>query len=133
MANISPIDLAKTPCVFDKLLEPFIDFVQKQHKQIPQHHNQKLDYTTFFRLLMCFFLVHPDSLKLFITTKLNHGLLPREFGFNPVPYSTFQEGFSRFSPALFQDVFQHTLKTFSFKSVPNFSALGILCCEGILG
>ena len=96
MANSSPVNLAKTPCVFDKLLEPVIDFVQKQHKQIPQLHNQKLDYTTFFRLLMCFFLIHPNSLKLFITTKLNHGLLPREFGFTPAPYSTFQEGFSCF-------------------------------------
>ena len=75
-----------------------------------------------------FFLIHPDSLKLFIATKLNHGLLPREFGFSPVPYSTFQEGFSRFPPDLFRDVFQHTLKTLSFKSVPDFSALGVLCC-----
>ena len=48
MANSSPIDLANTLCVFDKLLEPVIHFVQKQHKQIPQHHNQKLDYITFF-------------------------------------------------------------------------------------
>jgi len=87
-----------------------------------------LDYTLFFRLLMCFFLTHPTSLKLFITTKLNNGLLPKEFGFSAVPYSTFQEGFSRFSPDLFRDVFQHTLKTLSFKSVPDFSALGILCC-----
>ncbi len=128
MTNSSPIDLAKTPCVFDKLLEPVMGFVQEQHKQVSQHPNQKLDYTTFFRLLMCFFLIHPDSLKLFIATKLNHGLLPREFGFSPVPYSTFQEGFSRFPPDLFRDVFQHTLKTLSFKSVPDFSALGILCC-----
>jgi hypothetical protein len=128
MTNSSPIDLIKTPCVFDKLLEPVMGFVQEQHKRIPQHHNQKLDYTTFFRLLMCFFLILPDSLKLFITTKLNHGLLPKEFGFNRVPYSTFQEGFSRFSPDLFRDVFQHTLKTLSFKSVPDFSALGVLCC-----
>jgi hypothetical protein len=36
----------------------------------------------FFRLLMCFFLTHPDSLKLFITTKLNKGLLPEAFGFS---------------------------------------------------
>ena len=128
MTNSSPIDLIKTLCVFDKLLEPVIGFVQEQHKRIPQHHNQKLDYTTFFRLLMCFFLIHPDSLKLFITTKLNHGLLPKKLGFSPVPYSTFQEGFSRFSPDLFRDVFQYTLKTLSFKSVPDFSALGVLCC-----
>ena len=46
MTNSSPIDLAKTPCVFDKLLEPVMGFVQEQHKQVSQHPNQKLDYTT---------------------------------------------------------------------------------------
>ena len=45
-----------------------------------------------------------------------------------IPYSTFQEGFSRFPPDLFRDVFQHTLKILSFKSAPDFSALGVLCC-----
>jgi len=128
MTNKSPIDIEEAPLVFDKLLEPVMGFVQEQQKQLSQHHNEKLDYTSFFRLLMCFFVIHPESLKLFITTKLNKGLLPEALGFSPVPYSTFQEGFSRFSPDLFRDVFQHTLKTLSFKSVPDFSALGILCC-----
>ncbi len=72
MTNRSPTDLEKTLGVFDKLLEPVMGFVQEQHKQVSQHPNQKLDYTTFFRLLMCF-LIHPDSLKLFIVTKLNQG------------------------------------------------------------
>ena len=128
MTNKSSNDITQDPLVFNKLLEPIAEFVQEQHRQFPQHHNQKLGYKTFFRLLMCFFLIHPNSLKLFITTKLNQGLLPEALGFTPVPYSTFQEGFSRFPPDLFRDVFQHTLKTLSFKSVPDFSALGILCC-----
>lgn len=126
--NETPIDVEQAPLVFDKLLEPVMGFVQDQQEQLSRHHNEKLDYTTFFRLLMFFFLIHPDSLKLFIATKLNKGLLPSVLGFSPVPYSTFQEGFSRFSPNLFRDVFQHTLKTISFKAVPDFSALGILCC-----
>lgn len=128
MTNESPTDVEQAPLVFDKLLEPVMGFVQGQQKKLTQHHNEKLDYTTFFRLLMCFFLIHPDSLKLFITTKLNKGLLPEAFGFSSIPYSTFQEGFSRFSPNLFRDIFQHTLKNISFKSVPDFSALGVLCC-----
>ena len=102
MKNSFPIDLAKTPCVFDNLLEPVMDFVEEQHKQVPQHYNQKLDYTTFFRLLMCFFLTHPESLKLFITTKLNNGLLPKVFGFNPVPYSTFRKAFRAFPLTCFE-------------------------------
>ena len=128
MTNNPSIDITQDSLVFDKLLEPIAGFVQGQHSQLPQHHNQKLGYKNFFRLLMCFFLIHPSSLKLFITTKLNQGLLPEALGLTPVPYSTFQEGFSRFSPDLFRDVFQQTLKILSFKSVPDFSALGILCC-----
>ena len=128
MTNETPIDIEQAPLVFDKLLEPIIDFVQEQQEQLSRHHNEKLGYATFFRLLMFFFLIHPNSLKLFITTKLNKGLLPDVLGFNPVPYSTFQEGFSRFSPNLFRDIFQQALKTVSFKAVPDFSALGILCC-----
>ena len=74
MKNKSPIDIEEAPLVFDKLLEPVMGFVQEQQKQLSQHHNEKLDYTTFFRLLMCFFLIHPESLKLFITTKLANPL-----------------------------------------------------------
>lgn len=128
MTNPLLIDLEQPPLVFTQLLEPVMGFVQAQQEELAQHHNEKLDYTRFFRLLMCFFLIHPGSLKLFITTQLNQGLLPNALGFTPIPYSTFQEGFSRFSPDLFRDVFQHTLKILSFKSVPDFSALGILCC-----
>ena len=47
MTNESPTDVEQAPLVFDKLLEPVMGFVQGQQKKLTQHHNEKLDYTTF--------------------------------------------------------------------------------------
>ncbi len=68
------------------------------------------------------------SLKLLINTQLNLGLLPAALGLQPVPYSTCQEAFERFSPRLFQAVFQHLLSTVSFKAIPELAAFGTVCC-----
>ena len=103
-------DAYQSPIVFQKLLEPISEIVAEQNRRIPKHHNEKLGYGQFFNVLLYFFTSELTSLKLFITTRLNQGLLPAELGFRPVPYSTFQEGFSRFSSHLFQEVFQHLLK-----------------------
>jgi Transposase DDE domain len=114
------------PSTFEKLLEPVSEFIAAQDQQLKKHHNQKLDYKTFFTVLMYFLSIGPGSLKLFITTKL--GLLPARLGFTSIPYSTFQEGFSRFLPGLFQAVFSHLVSTLPLKAVPEFAALGTLCC-----
>jgi len=34
----------------------------------------------------------------------------------------------RFSPRLFQAVFQHLLSTVSFKAIPELATLGTVCC-----
>jgi hypothetical protein len=54
--------------------------------------------------------------------------LPAALGLQPVPYSTCQEAFERFSPRLFQAVFQYLLANVSFKAIPELAALGTLCC-----
>jgi len=102
--------------------------VCEQNQQLPKHHNQKLDYEQFVTTLLYFFTAYPGSLKLFITTRLNRGLLPPSLGFKPVPYSTFQEGFSRFPPRLFQAMFQYLVEKLPLKAVPELATLGVLCC-----
>jgi hypothetical protein len=118
----------QSPIVFDQILEPIADFVNRQNTQLTKHHNEKLVYAQFFRVLIYFFVSGSGALKLFINTRLNHGLLSDTLGLYPIPYSTFMEGFTRFSPHLFRDVFQYLLKNLPFKAVPDFAALGILCC-----
>lgn len=118
----------QSPNLFDRILEPITDFVNKQNAQLTKHHNEKLAYAQFFRVLIYFFVSNSGSLKLFINTRLNKGLLSDALGLYPIPYSTFMEGFTRFSPHLFRDVFQYLLTNLPFKAVPDFAALGILCC-----
>ena len=74
-----------------------------------------------------YFVSGTKSLKRLITTQLNLGLLPAELGWQPVPYSPCQEAFERFSPRLFQAVFQHLLSTVSFKAIPELATLGTVC------
>ena len=74
--------------------------------------------------MIYYFVSGSKSLKLLINTQLNLGLLPAALGLQPVPYSTCQEAFERFSPRLFQAVFQHLLTTVSFKAIPELAAFG---------
>ena len=119
---------AEQPTVFHKLIEPVKDFVKEQNHRLPKHPRQKYDYENFFRLLIYYFVSGGTSLKLLVQTWLNAGLLPPELGLRPVPYSTCQEAFERFSPPLFQAVFQQLLSTISFKAVPELASLGRLYC-----
>ncbi len=121
---LNPID--EQPTVFQKLLEPVERFVQAQNERLPKHPNQKYMYADFFRLLIYYFVSGTASLKLLIKARLNLGLLAPELGLRPVPYSTCQEAFERFSPRLFQAVFQPLLSSVSFKAVPELAALGTL-------
>ncbi len=116
------------PTVFDQLLEPIDEFVRNQERELPKHHNQKFSYYDFFRLLMYFFVAEGKSLKLFIVTILNEGLLSPALALRCVPYSTFGEAFERFPVTLFQAVFQHLLSTVTFRAIPELAALGRLYC-----
>lgn len=109
-------------------MEPVEDFIQQQDQQLPGHPNQKLFYVDFFRLLVYYYASGSSSLKLFIQTRLNSRLLSPELGLHPVPYTTCLDAFSRFSPDLFQAVFRHLVAHSPFKAVPEFAALGTLCC-----
>ena len=123
-----PFVTAEQASVFQKLLEPVEAFVQEQNHHLPKPRNQKYEYEDFFRLLMYYFVSGTRSLKLLIQARLNTGLLAPELGLRPVAYSTCQDAFERFSPRLFQAVFQHLLSSVSFKAVPELAALGTLYC-----
>jgi len=128
MPTTDPRNPAEHPTVFQKLLEPVECFVQEQTQQLPNHPKQKYGYEDFFRLLIYYFVSGTTSLKLLITARLNLGLLPVELGLQPVPYSTCQEAFERFSPRLFQAVFHYLLANISFKAIPELATLGTVCC-----
>ena len=128
MPTTEPFVNAEQPTVFQTLLEPIEDFVQEQNQHLPKPRRQKYEYKDFFRLLIYYFVSGTASLKLLIETRLHAGLLPTELGLRAVPYSTCQDAFERFSPCLFQAVFQHLLSNVSFKAVPELATLGTLYC-----
>ena len=128
MPMTDPFVNAEPPTVFQKLLEPVEAFVKEQNHHLPKSPNQTYAYEDFFRLLIYYFVSGTTSLKLLIKTRLNAGLLAPELGLRAVPYSTCQDAFERFSPRLFQAVFQHLLSGVSFKAVPELAALGTLYC-----
>lgn len=125
--NLPPTD-ELTPTVFDQLLEPVMSFVEKQNADYAHHHNEKLSYLSFFRLLAYYFSVQQDSFKLFIQTQLNKGLLPPELKLQAVPYSTANEAFGRFPVAWFKAAFEHLVQTVPFKQIPELATFGRLCC-----
>ena len=106
MNNKPLISNASSMCsnVFEELLKPVTSFVQQQDASYKHHHNEKLSYNQFFKLLMYFYATQCDSLKLFINTYLNKGLLSPQLNLQPVPYSTMSEGFERFGSDKFQAV-----------------------------
>jgi hypothetical protein len=101
-----------------RLSEIRVHYKEQSHR-LPKHRNQKYDYEDFFRLLIYYFTSGTTSLKLLVQTRLNADLPAPELGLRPVPYSTCQDAFERFSPRLFQAVFQHLLSNVSFKAVPE--------------
>lgn len=128
MSTTDPFIRAEQPTVFQKLLEPVEEFVKEQNHRLPKPRHQKYEYEDFFRLLIYYFVSGAKSLKLLVQTPLNTGLLPQELGLRAVPYSTCQDAFERFSPGLFQAVFQHLLSNRVFKAVPELASLGTLYC-----
>jgi hypothetical protein len=116
------------PNVFNKLLQPALEKVIEQEKQLPRHHNQTFDYVAFFSINIFYFTTDIKSLRLFMETILNKGLLPPALNLCQVPYTTFGEAFERFSVSLFQEVFEHLLTTLKFKCIPELEALGKLYC-----
>jgi hypothetical protein len=126
--NTTDCAVSMQPKVFDQILEPLEEFVRNQEQELPKHPNQKFGYYDFFRLLMYFFVSEGKSLRLFIDTLLNKGLVPETLHLRVVPYSTFGEAFERFSVNLFRDVFQYLLSTVPFKQIPELAALGTLYC-----
>ena len=105
--NIQNLLEVRSPNLFNKLLQPALEKVLEQERQLSHHHNQTFDYAMFFRILIYYFTTDIKSLRLFINTILNKGLLSPALELTPVPYTTFGEAFERFEVSLFQEVFEH--------------------------
>jgi len=104
------------PTVFNKLLEPVLEKIDEQEQQLPRHHNQTYNYSDFFRTLIFYCTTDIQSLRLFINTYLNKGLLPSALELRLVSYTTFGEAFERFPIFLFPQRFSTFINHFKIQS-----------------
>ncbi len=120
--------------VFEKILEPVLPFVEEQSLKLKPHHNEKLCFQAFFRLLIFYFLRKSiPSAKVLICSLLNKGVLSPKLKLQQISYTAFIEAFDRFSPELFKAVFQSLILTVGVQSVPELAAFGpLICVDGSL-
>jgi hypothetical protein len=127
-AGKNELDIHDQQTVFDKLIQPIQEFIKDQNDAISPHHNQTYCYYDFVRTLIFYFTSGRTSLKLFINTVLNKGLLPDSINLRPVPYSTFSDAFERFPSDLLREIFVFLLSSLPLKQIPELASLGTLCC-----
>ena len=127
-------DINENDTVFEKILEPAMPLIEEESLKLKPHHNEKLCFKAFFRLLIFYYLRKSiPSAKVFICSLLNKGVLPPQLNLQQISYTAFIEAFDRFSPELFKAVFQGQILTVSLQSIPELAAFGpLICVDGSL-
>ena len=70
-------DINENDTVFEKILEPAMPLIEEESLKLKPHHNEKLCFKAFFRLLIFYFLRKSiPGAKVFICSLLNKGGTP---------------------------------------------------------
>lgn len=111
--------------VFDELIAPLKKFFKDKSSQFDeQAGSESLFFQDFTLKLIFAHVMKFGSLRILIT-ELKSNETAEKLGFEPTPYSTLKEGFSRFDANFFQQAFQFILKNSSWLSIPAIDELGI--------
>lgn len=111
--------------VFDELIAPLKNFFKDKSSQFDeQAGSESLFFQDFTLKLIFAHVMKFGSLRILIT-ELKSNETAEKLGFEPTPYSTLKEGFSRFDANFFQQAFQFILKNSSWLSIPAIDELGI--------
>jgi len=117
-----------TPTVFAKLFEPLEPLVEQVAQECPPEWNSlTLSFPNFLKDLVYGFVIEIGSLRLLVGG-LQTSPQAKELGLTPASLTTFHESFLRFPSSLFRDTFCRLLESCSWIKVPEFEALGQLCC-----
>lgn len=116
------------PTVFTKLFEPVEPIIQQVARRCPPEWNTlTLSFPQFFKNLGYGFTIEIGSLRLLVND-LRISPQAKELGLTPATLTTFHESFLRFPSLFFREVFSQLLESCSWIKVPEFEALGQLCC-----
>ncbi len=111
---------------FEKLIAPLQDFLSVQGNKIDIESRSKSLFFNDFTLKMIYGLVKQvGSLRLLIT-ELETAPTAFNLGFLPTPYSTFRDGFNRFSVKYFKQAFIHVLKGHDWVRLKGIDEAGII-------
>lgn len=110
---------------FEELLAPLNSFSEEQIKEIDeQSDSRELFFLDFTKKMLFALVMNIPSLRQLITD-LSTNEACEKLGLRQTPYSTFRDGFSRFSAAHFAKLFQHILQSASWLRIDAMDELGI--------
>jgi len=111
---------------FEKLTAPLKTFLDMQGNQIDKKSRSKSLFFEDFTLKMIYALVKQvGSLRLLIT-ELETAPTALHLGFLSTPYSTFRDGFNRFSARYFREAFLYVLKSHDWMRLKGIDEVGII-------
>jgi hypothetical protein len=111
--------------LFATLLQP-IEAIIASIAPIIDHQtdSQKLFFTDFVQKLIYGYVYQTSSLRnLLLELKTNP--MCQALGFEPTPYSTFKDGFSRFESKHFKHLFESLLEATNLSQVPYLDEIGV--------
>lgn len=112
--------------IFEELVSPLKQILRSKGNEIDHKSASKSLYFQDFILKLVYSNVMAISSLRSLITDLKTSLVAKKLGFNPTPYSTFRDGFSRFDSKFVQEIFQELLKRSSWLSIPSIDELGII-------
>jgi len=113
--------------LFEALLYPLNAYFANNSANIDlKSHSEKLFFEDFCKKLFYAFEQRTDSLRTLVNDLKDKDLC-KDLGFNPTPFSTLKDGFSRFKASFFVAMFQIVLASYNWASIRALEELGTFC------
>lgn len=120
------IDVSFDCSTFDKFIEPVRSTVKEIDSNRNVHHNEKLSFQEFFRLLSFYFVSGIESISLLLN-RFENRLVSNSLKLADIPRSTFNDAFERFDVSYFKDIYLKLLGSVNLKAIPELVVFGTIC------
>jgi hypothetical protein len=112
--------------IFEEIISPLKQILKSKGKEIDiESDSRSLYFQDFILKLVYANLIGISSLRSLITD-LETSQITKQLGFEPTPFSTFRDGFSRFKSKFVYELFQELLRSSPWLSIPSIDELGII-------
>lgn len=111
---------------FEKLIAPLKAFFNEQGNQIDEKSGSKSLFFGDFTLKIVYAIISGLPSMRMLLSDLETNPKAISLGLKPTPYSTFRDGFSRFSVHCFKEMFLYVLKSYDWMRIQAVDELGIV-------